>query len=294
MKCKLLIETSCTLGEGIFWDDLTGKLRWVDIHKGLIHSLDLETTHHQVWDVKQKIGWLIPTESPNEFIAGFQQGFGRVNLSQDTPEWAVLHPVFKDQPAMRLNDAKADADGVIWAGSLNDLDESKPDGIFFKFTSRGAPEVVETGYQVCNGPAISQDGKQFFHTDSAKRTIYSLTFSDGNLINKNIWKVLDPNEGYPDGMTFDSAGHVWVAHWGGGCISRFDLNGNLLCRVKIPAPNVTNITFGGTNLDRLFVSTARAGLSQKQLTESPQSGAIFEILGHDATGLPCRRYKGEP
>ena len=79
---------------------------------------------------------------------------------------------------------------------------------------------------------------------------------------------------------------MWVAHWGGACVSRFALDGTLLTRVSLPVSNVTNICFGGEGLDRLFVSTARAGLTSAQLRAQPDAGNLFEIKNPGSRGLP--------
>lgn len=126
------------------------------------------------------------------------------------------------------------------------------------------------------------------HTDSGRRTIYAfdLDASAGQLSNKRVWKVFTEAEGYPDGMCFDAEGCVWVAHWGGGCVSRFDMDGTLLNRVSLPTSNVTNVCFGGVGLDRLFVSTARVGLTPEQLQAQPDAGNLFEIVNPGVKGLP--------
>jgi sugar lactone lactonase YvrE len=102
--------------------------------------------------------------------------------------------------------------------------------------------------------------------------------------------LADEAEGYPDGMCFDTEGCVWVAHWGAGCVSRFAPDATLLRRVSLPTSHITNVCFGGAGLDRLFVSSARAGLSEDQLCREPLAGALFEVLEPGAIGLPGRPY----
>jgi sugar lactone lactonase YvrE len=64
------------------------------------------------------------------------------------------------------------------------------------------------------------------------------------------------------------------------------LDGALLNRVSLPTSNVTNVCFGGESLDRLFVSTARAGLTAEQLQAQPDAGNLFEIVNPAVKGLP--------
>ena len=101
-----------------------------------------------------------------------------------------------------------------------------------------------------------------------------------------MWKELQGAEGYPDGMTFDAEGCLWLAHWGGACISRYSRDGALLRRVALPTSHITNVCFGGAALNRLFVTSARAGLSAEQLAAEPLAGAVFEVDPQGVTGLP--------
>ncbi len=155
---------------------------------------------------------------------------------------------------------------------------------------------MDAGYTVANGPAISPDGTLMMHTDSARRTIYAfdLKVAAGTVANKRVWNVFADDEGYPDGMSFDADGCVWVAHWGAGCISRFALDGRLLQRVQLHVSQVTNVCFAGPGLSRLFVSSARVGFSAEQLASQPQAGGLFEVLNHGAVGLaglPCGPFE---
>ncbi len=188
---------------------------------------------------------------------------------------------------LRLNDAKTDARGRVWAGSLNNDDESQPDGRLFRLDERGRCDEVDGPYGVANGPAISPCQTLMLHTDSAARTIYAfdLDVAAGTLSNKRVWLRFSEADGYPDGMTFDAQGRVWVAHWGGACVSRFSADGELTHRVTLPTDQVTNVCFAGPGLDRLFVTTARQGLSTEQLARQPAAGHLFEIDPAGSSGL---------
>ncbi len=297
MEVTLILDTRCQLGEGICWDPEAGRFLWVDIHGKQVWSHHLASGQSRQWASPQRIGWLIGQSQGSDWVAGLQEGMALVSLPDglDGPELQVkqwLARPFEGRPGMRLNDAKADARGQIWAGSLNNDDESQPMGSLFCLSTRGQLTEVDTGYGVANGPAISPDGLLMLHTDSAQRTIYAFDLdADGQARNKRIWKQLGEGEGYPDGMSFDAQGGLWLAHWGAGCVSRYDAQGQLLARVNLPASQVTNMAFGGERLDRLWVTTARVGLSAQQLDAEPLAGAVFEIIGHSCTGLRPQVYR---
>jgi sugar lactone lactonase YvrE len=299
LKATARLTTKCTLGEGIAWHDASeawpiSGFFFVDIHGRQLHFVEEGWGGHRVWDTPERIGWLIASSRGDGFLAGFQSGVAKVTMTPtlSVRKW-VCRP-FASQPSLRLNDAKADATGRIWAGSLNNDDESLDDGALYCIRPDGRAELMDSGYKVANGPAISPDGKLFLHTDSARRTIYAFDFdsSAGTLNNKRVWRVLDAVEGFPDGMNFDAEGSVWVAHWGAGMVSRFSRHGELLARVTLPASNITNLAFGGASLDRLLVTTARAGLTEEQLAQQPLAGSLFEITGHGTRGLKPMKAVG--
>jgi sugar lactone lactonase YvrE len=276
---------------------------FVDIHGRQVHALCPATSKVRSWRSPERIGWLIETTSDGEFIAGMQSGFARVCLAEAEVvviDWVAR--IFAENPQLRLNDAKADGAGRIWAGSLNNDDETADDGKLFRLAvpqkhaigGVGAEAaVVDTSYKVANGPAIHPDGSWMLHSDSARRTIYrfDLDMPAGKLSNRRVWKILDASEGYPDGMTFDAHGFVWVAHWGAGMVSQYDAQGLLIQRGRLPVSNVTNLAFGGAGLERLLVTTARAGLSDESLAREPLAGSVFELTGHGSRGIETLRCR---
>jgi xylono-1,5-lactonase len=280
------LRLTAALCEGLHWDHRFGVLWGVDIHGGMVWRWDLASPKWEHWKVGQRVGWVIPVVEQDRVLLGLQEGFAMA--PRDTPErFQLLCKPFSHRPELRLNDAKADSSGAVWAGSLNNDDESRADGCLYRLDTKGGLRLVDDGYTVANGPAIRQDGKLLLHTDSGRRTIYAFTLDvrAGTLSGRRVWRSFSEAEGYPDGMCFDAQGCVWVAHWGAGCVCRYTEDGRLLRRIAIPAMHVTNLCFAGPDLDRLFVSTARAGLTSRQLAEQPLAGSLFEILEPGVTGL---------
>lgn len=288
MNVKVIGELRCQLGEGLHWDTGRQCLWGVDIHGYSVWRWKLDESKFDQWNVGQRVGWVMPLlERPDLVLLGLQQGVAIANSENlFLQEW--IQQPFEDTPGMRLNDAKSDATGAIWCGSLNNDDESQSVGCLYRLGPDSQWQVMDTGYTVANGPAIDASQKVLLHTDSGRRTIYrfDVNVAQGKLSNKRIWKVFTDSDGYPDGMCFDAEGAVWVAHWGGACVSRFAMDGQLLARVEIPTSHITNVCFGGPGLDRLFVSSACAGLSMAQLSEQPNAGSLFEVIGHGTKGLP--------
>lgn len=272
----VLPQRRLRLGEGLHWDAQRGCLWFVDILERKVLCWDGVSADAREWTVPQRVGWVLPRPVQGDLLAGFQHGVVRLELD-GALRWEWVCRLFPDDSPMRLNDAKLDAAGRLWAGTLNHGDESRPDGALYRIdVDRGRAEVVDSGYGVANGPAIHPDGRLFLHTDSPRRTIYAFDLDPqrGTLANKRVWKVLREDEGYPDGMNFDAEGCLWLAHWGGGRISRHRADGTTLEEVRLPAVNVTNVCPAGFALGSLVASSATAGLDPRD-----EDGAIFRVDG---------------
>jgi sugar lactone lactonase YvrE len=132
-----------------------------------------------------------------------------------------------------------------------------------------------------------------FYIDSPTQNIFAYDYdiTTSAISNKRVlFRTAGSVEGFPDGMTIDSEGMLWVAIWGGSCVIKVDPHQNkLITRVPLPVSQVTSCWFGGKNLDRLFVTSAKRGLDTKK---EPLAGSMFEIIGHGAKGLPTVPYKG--
>lgn len=297
---SVAVEQRHRLGEGLHWEAGRARLWWVDIQAGTVHAWNLHLGEPPLtWRVPERVGWVLPlrrhgeaTDPQAEFgpmLLGLQGGVVRWDPGTgkiDPASW--IRPWPEGSP-LRLNDAKADVSGRIWAGSLNHGDEQRPDGCLMHIDpATSTLKVLDAGYRVANGPAIHPDGQLLLHTDSVTRTIYAfdLDADEGRIDNKRVWKQFHGDEGHPDGMNFDAEGGLWLAHWGGACISRYAPNGDLLRRVALPTSHITNVCFAGPGLDRLFVTSATAGLTARQQADQPLAGAVFEVDSLGIRGLP--------
>lgn len=282
-----LLDLRAQLGEGLHWDVARGCLWLVDVEGQRLIRWTPGATRWDEWETPQRIGWVLPRLSSDELVLGFAQGMVCARIGGEGLDWSWICRPYESQPWMRLNDAKMDSTGAIWAGSMNQRDEKSPDGCLFRLCPDGALACIDTGYSVANGPAIRADGRLMLHTDSARRVIYAfdLNVSDGTVWSKREWLRLGPDDGYPDGMCFDRDGCVWVAHWGAACVCRYDADGRQMRRVPVPATQITNVCFCGPDLAQLVITTARRGLDARQLAQEPLAGSLFEVLDPQTSGF---------
>ena len=272
------------LGEGPVWEARTGRFFFVDIHGCALHAWTPATDARQSWKMPERIGWLIPRKNGDGYMAGFQSGIVHLTLEPEL-RWELVAQPHPGETSVRLNDAKADAFGRIWAGSMDNDDPARCKGRLARLDPDLQCTVVETGIYIANGPAIAPDARWMLHTDSFLNTVYRYTLdASGNITDKSVWRVFSEDEGTPDGMTLDSEGRVWIAFWGGACIRCFTPDAECLQTIAIPASQVTSISFGGADLQTMLVTTARVGLGDAELAQYPLSGSVF-ILRTGATGV---------
>lgn len=264
---------ACTLGEGLYYSARLDRLFWVDIKAPALFSMCMCSRDIQRIPMPELIGWVKET-TEGKWIAGFKSGV--YWLDDDFLPIRKVCELPNEPVTNRLNDAKADRQGRLYFGTM-DNNEQDSTGSLYRLTNQGA-EVVDGGYVVSNGPAFSESGEYLYTVSSAQRIIYrARVTAQGNLSNKQPFIQFATSDGYPDGLTVDAQGNLWVACWQGYGIRCYSKTGHLLRHIMLPAPLVTNVTFAGQNCDRLFVTSARIGLSDTLLARYPLSGAVFEL-----------------
>mgnify|MGYP001609893747 FL=1 len=256
------------LGEGTIWSARDDAVYWVDILAPALNRLSLKDGAVERWAVPEPLGW-VAERAGGGFIGGFKSGFAEISL--DPLTITPIGDPEPDLPGNRMNDGKADAQGQIWCGTM-DMAEESDSGSLYRLTPDLVWQQMDTGYRVPNGPAFSHCGKWLYHSDTARRIMYRFARTADGIANRQPFISFTDADGYPDGMTVDADGHIWVAHWGGGRISRFTPDGKLDRAIALPARQVTNICFAGPDLDRMFVSSAAIGLDA-----TPYDGGLFEV-----------------
>nr|WP_295110478.1 SMP-30/gluconolactonase/LRE family protein [uncultured Caulobacter sp.] len=272
-------DLKAALGEGPIWH---GDALWfVDIKGHKIHrySLDGQTTSI---DAPEQVTFLAPLPDRDGFVVGLKSGLHRYHQALGfKPLITVEDPALNNRP----NDATVDAAGRLWFGTMHDGEATKS-GSLYRMDASG---VARMDKDICitNGPCVSPDGKTFYHTDTLEKIVWAYDLAeDGTLSNKRPFvNVKLGDDVYPDGTVVDSQGHLWIALWGGFGVIRVSPEGELVARIELPAPNVTKVCFGGPDLNVLFFTTARKGLSDETLAQYPLAGGLFAVQV-DVAGQP--------
>lgn len=275
-------EMRDTLGEGVLWCARDDAVYWVDILAPALNRLTLGTGSIDRWTVPEPLGWVVE-HTGGGLVGGFRSGIATISLDPLT-----IGPRSGPEPHLpgnRMNDGKADRHGAIWCGTM-DMAEENAIGSLYRLGPDGVWQQIDSEYHVPNGPGLSPCGCWMYHADTGRRQIYRFAMDGTHPQDREPFITFAEADGYPDGMTCDAHGYLWVAHWDGGRVSRFTPDGLLDRVIALPARRVTNIAFAGERLDRMFVTSAATGLP-----ESACDGALFEIDA-GVSGNPAHAYSG--
>ena len=258
----------CTFhGEGPFWDSINGRLLLVDMLAGAVVDVDEQgrTGRRQLATVAAALrsrrngGYVLATE--NRFLL----------LSADLTEESTLPPVFTD-PRIRMNDGGCDPQGRFYCGSMA-YDETPGAGTLYRLDPDRRVEVILREVTISNGLQWNAAGDTVFYADTPTCRVDRFDFepASGGFTGRRTFAEI-VGGGHPDGMAIDVEDGIWVALWGGSAVHRYGSDGRLDLVVDLPVSNVTACAFGGPDLQTLFITTSRQGLSPE---DQPDAGAVF-------------------
>jgi D-xylonolactonase len=267
-------DVKAVLGEGPVWVEREQALYWVDIPQRRLFRWTMAGGSKEM-DLDRNLCSLAP-RSRGGFIGAGYEGFLAFDLEQQGFE-----PIGNPEPGLptnRFNDGKTDRSGRFWAGTM-DRDERVASGSLYRLDTNLSWHRIDRGYKVTNGPAFSPDGRTLYHTDSALQSIYAFDLGvDGSVGERRLFRQFGEGEGYPDGMTVDSEGCLWVAFWDGWCVRRLSPSGETIDELRLPVQRPTSCAFGGPDLDYLFITSASRDLDPADLEIQPQAGGLFMAI----------------
>ena len=280
-----ILDSKTLLGESGFYLNRTNEIVFLDLIKPSIifYSIDTKFLTKLNLKLKKPLGNVYPLND-NNFIISSYEGMHIYNRKKNTLKY------FNDIRKINELDNISYNDGTIsknklWIG-LSHIKESKNLG-YFGYLQNKNFVTIDKGFKVSNGPAIDEKKGYLYFSDSSKSCIYQYNLK--NLKKKTLIKF-KRNQGFPDGITLDNKNGLWVAHWAGGQVSRINLNSKKIdFNIKLPALNVTSVTFVGKKLNHLFITTAKIETSKNHLKNYKYSGSSF-IIKTEYTGLKIPYY----
>lgn len=281
MQAELLLDAKATLGEGPAWDVKTQTLYWVDILEKRIYA-----GTELLAQLDDFIGCLAPRKNGN-LILGKRASF--VDFEPASSRQTVLASL-NESATNRVNDGKCDPAGRFLAGSM-DMNEKDPRGSLYSFDGKNTSRLL-SGITISNGLAWSPDYKTLYYIDTPTREVKAFDYevSTGQLANPRTAIHVHKSLGWPDGMTSDTEGNLWIAMWGGAQVTKWNpSSGKLLGQVIIPALHTSSCVFGGRDMNELYITSARKNMSEADLKKYPLSGGLFKVVTN-LMGMPTFEF----
>ncbi|WP_135081401.1 SMP-30/gluconolactonase/LRE family protein [Terasakiella sp. SH-1] len=277
MKClqaELLVGCHNELGGGIQWNGAEQRLYWTDIQNKHLYSCDEFGHDLMCYELEERL-CSFAFDLDGKILAAFASGLYRLDIQSGQRD--LLYAYETHQPATRLNDGRCDRQGRFIVGGYY---EAGPEAITHVLSfGKGEATSLFDGVKCANSICFSPCGTRMYFADTETREIASFTYApdSGCLSQRSSFAQLSEEEGLPDGSCIDREGGLWNAQYNGACVQRFLADGTRDIIIKVPALNVTCCCFGGKNLDKLFITTARQEMDTGQLVRYPQSGGAFVV-----------------
>ena len=280
-EVKLVLDAQNILGEGSIWNHKTKELWWIDIEGQTLNTYNPKTDVNRTIDVKERIGTVVPSQDGLSAILALQTGIWKMDMK--TEEKSMLTMLESDTANIRLNDGKCDPAGRLWVGSMH-LNQIEHAANLFQVTETEQQvsfKKMQDSVTISNGIIWSLDEKTMYYIDTKRGNVraYDYDKSTGDISNERVVITVSDTLGYPDGMTIDNEGMLWIALWNGNCVSRWNPNtGELLQTIPVPAHNISSCAFGGENLDILYITSAKVDMTEEELKAKPNSGGVFKVV----------------
>ena len=285
---ELLLDIKADLGEGALWDEEQKVLYWVDINGHKVYVYNPATGENTGYDVGQQVGTVVLRESGGLMLA-LKHGFAAYDPA--TGKLDIIADPEVDKPDNRFNDGKCDPAGRFWAGTISR--EREQAALYRLDTDMSVHKMVE-GVSTSNGIVWTSDKKTMYYIDSPVRSVYAYDYNNetGSIDNQRAVIKVPEEKGVPDGMAIDSEGMLWIAHYNGGAVHRWNpTTGEILHTIELPVSRVTSCAFGGDNLDTLYITTAINGMKPEQHAQEPHAGSLF-VAKTNVMGTLSYRFKG--
>ncbi len=257
------------LGEGARWDRRSRELLWVDIEGHKVHRYDPVAKTHSSIDTPTPVS-VVSARASGGWIAALEDGLAFVSTTGGVE---MLNPFLRNEPGLRLNDGRVDRTGRFWVGSMA-YDQRPGAGRLFRIDPDASVNVAIDAVTISNGIDWSPDGRCMYYVDTPTRRVevYDFDEDSGRIASPRTLVTIDHSHGFPDGLTVDSDGGIWVCLWGGAAVHQYTPEGHLELVVTLPTRQVTSCAFGGDDRDDLYVTTAS---STAETEADPAAGRVF-------------------
>ena len=290
IRVEVALSIRAEHAEGPVWDAATARLWWVDITGQRVHCFDPASGNHSSWATCGQPGGVVLSAAGEPVVASPE---GLALLDRGTGTMDLRVPVERDRPENRANDIKTDGRGRAWVGTMA-YDKRPRNAALYRIDGAKTTRVAD-GLTICNGPAFDEQAGRLYLADTALFVVdvFDLDPATGVLTGRRRFLDFSEAQLWPDGMTVDGEGMLWVALGRAGAVHRYRADGTLDGVVELPTTNATSVAFGGIDGGDLYITTSWFDLDAASRSAQPLAGVIFRCHP-GVTGPPSPRYAGVP
>jgi len=274
---RCVLKWDAIVGESPLWHPEERRLYWVDIQGKKVHRFNPGSGRNETFDLPELVTCLA-FRKKGGLLLTLRKDFAF--FDPDSGKLEKLAAVEAEKTGNRFNDGRVDPQGRFWAGTMGDPAWDQPVGSLYRFDPNRTVTRMCTSVICSNGTDWSPDGRTMYYTESFRYAIFAYDFDSatGSLSNRRTFAEVDRKLGaFPDGLCVDAEGYVWSNQVGIGRVVRYDPAGRIEREVRLPVPRAVGCTFGGDQLDVLYITSARETMTPAQLQNAPLSGSIFAV-----------------
>jgi sugar lactone lactonase YvrE len=291
----LVVDSQCTLGEGLLWDGRRDALLWTDIERATLWLHHTDDGSTRTWRLPDRLGSLALCVS-GKLLLALAKGLFLADI--DRPADGVLAvtmlvPLEVDLPSTRTNDGRTDRAGNFVFGTMNEDPDKAPAGSFYQYSRRhGLRRLALGGVAIPNSICFSPDGRTMYYCDSLSGRILQCRYDaeSAEVSDSRPFVEFGGGRGLPDGSIVDADGCLWNAEWGAAVLRRYTPAGTLDREIAVPPKNPTCPAFGGRDLTELYVTSARQEMTPEELAVRPDAGGVYAARPAGVRGLPEPRF----
>jgi sugar lactone lactonase YvrE len=274
--------------EGPRWDAATARLWWVDITGERVHVLDPVSGRDTSWPTPGQPGGVVLSGTGEPVVAMPE---GLAVLDERAGAIGLRVPVERERRENRANDVTVDSHGRAWVGTMA-YDKRPRHAALYLVEGQQVSRVVD-GLTISNGPALDEVRARLYLADTALHAVdvFDLDPGTGVLSARRRFLDLTAAQVWPDGMTVDDDGMLWVALGRAGAVHRYRPDGTLDGTVRVPTSNPTAVAFGGPDGGDLYITTSWTDCEDR--AGQPLAGAVFRCRP-GVTGPPSPRLADLP
>lgn len=286
---EVIVKLEHTSNGQAVWIAAEQSLFWVDQANKVLYQFNTQSLTVNKHNLSDPILSLSPSNK-HGFIATLEDGIGFYDMKARK----VIY-ISKPEPftGNKIIGGVADHHGSYWSFTQPRGHESTEGNLYQINTHLKTQRFTGQQLLCTTPPAFSTNGLTLYQSAGASRYIYATSLDENRQpsITRAFCRI-PKAEGYPHGLCVDSEDNLWVCHRETGLLSCFDTDGNRIERIELDAPGLDYCTFGGDNLDTLYILTSDTNPHSKKTKDSSSLACCLIGIEPGYKGLEAEAFLG--